>query len=290
MDAADPKPQANLLRMRRGSLTPGDQPGLQSLKVVTTLASGSGFDGPLTLGPSSGGDAEPLSGADERRGSRSRRKADPQTPTSISSTPVSELRGPSKTELDEDSKIQGKCGRVPDEKRRSKELSKLTLGSSDVETYRLLPRTSSAADAGPVSPPDSASKDSGSFTNMDDASTRPGHRDVSFDLEAAMIKGLTLDDGEAKKKKKSHSPRALGADSEPVIPLLKSHPQGTRVQHPKRGLGTVGALDLREKRSKQITVVFDTGDTHHYSDESAKKIRVVDAAYGYGTTSSSSRR
>jgi hypothetical protein len=116
--------------------------------------------------------------------------------------------------------------------------------------------------------------------------------DDFLDRGAAKLKELALEDAQEKKKKKksrgggeaegggvagdiAKTPQAHGADSENGVALLKAHPQGTRVMHPKRGLGTVGAPDSTNKRDKQILVIFDSGEKHRYSDESAKKLRVV---------------
>ena len=51
--------------------------------------------------------------------------------------------------------------------------------------------------------------------------------------------------------------------------------KGRKVMHSIRGLGEVVALDWTEKRGKPIFARFDNGEEHHYSLESALKLKIV---------------
>ena len=48
---------------------------------------------------------------------------------------------------------------------------------------------------------------------------------------------------------------------------------GARVEHPERGLGTVEEIDMDDARQKPCRVVYDSGEVHQYSRESAIKLR-----------------
>ena len=54
---------------------------------------------------------------------------------------------------------------------------------------------------------------------------------------------------------------------------------GARVQHPTRGVGTVVKIGSNERRSKPYKVRFDSGEVHHYSEETSNELQVTRFKY-----------
>ena len=50
---------------------------------------------------------------------------------------------------------------------------------------------------------------------------------------------------------------------------------GLQVAHPVRGIGKIVDIDWDDDRDKPYVVLFDGGETHHYSEESATKLKPV---------------
>jgi hypothetical protein len=61
--------------------------------------------------------------------------------------------------------------------------------------------------------------------------------------------------------------RTLDEATRAIPPLAK----GCRVSHPTNGLGVLTAVVQDDARGKPYHVLFDSGETHHYSVESASK-------------------
>jgi hypothetical protein len=51
--------------------------------------------------------------------------------------------------------------------------------------------------------------------------------------------------------------------------------EGAKVVHGSRGQGVVVTIDVAEKRGKPVIVQFESGEVHHYSLQSAAKLKVV---------------
>ena len=59
------------------------------------------------------------------------------------------------------------------------------------------------------------------------------------------------------------------------IDCIGGLPEGSRLVHPTRGAGVVVRIDLTDRRGKPVIVEFESGEVHHYSIDSALKLKAM---------------